>query len=511
MRNFIYLVGLSFILLGCTSRAESNVVASETAVSPTPEPTSTLAPTHYLAPSTLIGNSDQIYSQSNDIVTLSRSSIEWETYAYELEDDFTILPGSFDGETTMSHTFETWILENEYLKVTILPEFGGRILSIIYKPTGHEELYQNPIGVPYLIDRGVFYYDWLMIYGGIFPTFPEPEHGKSWLKSWDFEIVEETAESVTVMMSFTDDIDIAAAPRQYNVGKTDIEAKFYITLRAGRAAVDTRIELTNTTGSDAQFEYWTNVGLAPGSKPGDPATTDDAIIVAPINEIHVPNFYDHIATDEQQTGSNGVYAFDALREYKNWSDEGIAYAYPDLGGTTFWGVINQENREGFFRIADNRVTEGLKIWTFGYPQSTAINPFRSDDYDRPMIELWAGVTPEFWIRDTFAGNDTLVIEETYAPTINMGYVSHANENMLINMAVVEDEIWAEMFSIWPDSIVTVDVLNKEGEVLSTTELEPTARRGARFRVDMPAEATEIRFTNEAGTVLLSNAIVAVEE
>ncbi len=26
---------------------------------------------------------------------------------------------------------------------------------------------------------GNFYYDWLMVYGGIFPTFPDPEHGRS--------------------------------------------------------------------------------------------------------------------------------------------------------------------------------------------------------------------------------------------------------------------------------------------------------------------------------------------
>ena len=66
------------------------------------------------------------------------------------------------------------MLENRYLKVTLVPEFGGRILSIIYKPTGHEQLYRTEVGVPYGMTAGVFYYDWLMVYGGIFPTFPDP-------------------------------------------------------------------------------------------------------------------------------------------------------------------------------------------------------------------------------------------------------------------------------------------------------------------------------------------------
>ena len=66
------------------------------------------------------------------------------------------------------------MLENRYLKVTLVPEFGGRILSIIYKLTGHEQLYRNEVGVPYGINANNFYYDWLMVYGGIFPTFPMP-------------------------------------------------------------------------------------------------------------------------------------------------------------------------------------------------------------------------------------------------------------------------------------------------------------------------------------------------
>ena len=511
---------LLFFLVGCASAGTA--VSSEPEVSaasnitptaeetPTEEPRFQVSETHAFAPSTLMGNTDQIYAQSNDIVSLSQTTLEWETYAYELEEDFTVVPGSFDAETTMMHTFDAWVMENEYLKVTIVPEFGGRILSMIYKPTGREELYQNPIGIPYLIDRGVFYYDWLMIYGGIFPTFPEPEHGKTWLLPWDFEIVEETADKVTIVMSITDDID-NAAPRQYTVGKTGVEAKFYVTLRAGRAAVDTRIELTNTTGSDTDFEYWTNVGFAPGSKVGDPATNEHAIIVTPAEQIRIPGFYDHIAEDEQQIGSNGVYEFDALREFQNWSDEGIAYAYPDVSDTTFWGVINTEFNEGLIRIADNSITKGLKMWTFGYPQSSAINPFRSDDYDRPMIELWAGLTEEFWIRDTFPGNETIAFEETYAPSINMQNVTHANENMMLNMAIVENEIWAEMFPIWPDIPIVVEVLDAEGEVISDALLRPNARRGGRFRLDMPDTATELRFTNEAGTVLFTNEIVRIDE
>ena len=47
--------------------------------------------------------------------------------------------------------------------------------------------------MPYGIKGDIFYYDWLMVYGGIFPTFPDAEHGKTWLKLWNFRVVKENA------------------------------------------------------------------------------------------------------------------------------------------------------------------------------------------------------------------------------------------------------------------------------------------------------------------------------
>jgi hypothetical protein len=107
-------------------------------------------------------------------VTLSESSISWNTVKYATSAENGFVSGSLDKKTIVDRTFKTYVLENRYLKVTLLPEFGGRILSIVYKPTGHEQLYRTEVGVPYGIKAGVFYYDWLMVYGGIFPTFPDP-------------------------------------------------------------------------------------------------------------------------------------------------------------------------------------------------------------------------------------------------------------------------------------------------------------------------------------------------
>ena len=108
-----------------------------------------------------------------DKVSLSELTITWSTVNYATDAENGFVSGSLDKKTIVDRTFRTHVLENRYLKVTLVPEFGGRILSIIYKPTGHEQLYRTEVGVPYGIKGGNFYYDWLMVYGGIFPTFPD--------------------------------------------------------------------------------------------------------------------------------------------------------------------------------------------------------------------------------------------------------------------------------------------------------------------------------------------------
>src|SRR3954464_3549356 len=172
-----------------------------------------------------------------DRVSLSESTMTWSTVKYATDAENGLVSGSLDTNTIVDRTFRVRVLENRYLKVTLLPEFGGRILSIIYKPTGHEQLYRSEVGVPYGIEAGTFYYDWLMVLGGIFPTFPDAEHGKAWLKPWDFKVVKESAGEVTVSMSLKDDIAYSAAPGRFLRGATDIEATYYVTLKADRAAL----------------------------------------------------------------------------------------------------------------------------------------------------------------------------------------------------------------------------------------------------------------------------------
>lgn len=411
---------------------------------------------------------------SDDRVSLRESTISWATYQYDLTEQYGIADGSYDGTSLSQQTFQTWILENRYLRVTLLPNFGGRIISIIYKPTGHEELYQNPVGVPYQIGTGIFYYDWLMVYGGIFPTFPEPEHGKTWLLPWDFQVVTASDQEVTVAMSTKDEIDNSAAPSQYNLGATGLEVTYFVTMRAGRAAVDVKIEIANPSEDSIEYEYWTNATLAPGSDPLAPRTTAGAEIIAPIEAIKIPRYWQGIAAQEKASRFIDVYDFVNLRYFKNWPDMGIAYAFPDMEGQNFWGVINHDNEEGLFRIADNTITPGLKMWTWGFPQSNVVDPNTSTDESRPYIELWAGVTREFWQRASLPANSHLEIKETYSPSVGMANVTHANETFLVNMAHDgSSSIDCQIFGMFPDQSVQLSMLlDDQAFYAETVNLDP---------------------------------------
>ncbi len=360
-------------------------------------------------------------------VTLTESQVQWKTYKHTANPDYSLLNDTFSTDI-VTHTYKSLVMENEYLKVTLVPEYGGRILSMIYKPTGHEQLYQNPVGRPYGPQWDAFYYDWLMVWGGIFPTFPEPEHGKAWCRPWTFEITRNTAEEVSVTMSFTDDIDFKTPPAQFKYGTTHITCNFEVTLAAQTSALKTSVTLANPNGKEIPYEYWTNVGVAPGSVPGNTQCDDQTEIIGPVSTVKIADSWPDIQKVEQKVSSN-VYRFEKLRWYKNWANDGIAYAWPVEGN--FWGALNHKNNEAIIRISDNVKTPGLKLWGFGYIQSRGFNPETNIEYHRPFIEMWAGVSKEFFTPAQFPANSTLQFDEYYTPAAGLASFTHASKHAVI--------------------------------------------------------------------------------
>jgi hypothetical protein len=424
-------------------------------------------------------------SPAPDRVSLKETTITWSTVKYATDAENGFVSGSLDKKTIVNRAFKTFVLENRYLRVTLLPEFGGRILSIIYKPTGHEELYRTEVGVPYGIKAGNFYYDWLMVYGGIFPTFPDPEHGKTWLKPWDFKVVKQSADEVTVSMSLKDDFAYSSPPRKFRRGSTGIEATYYVTLKADRAALDARMVLKNPEPKTLQYEYWTCTTLAPGSDPKHPKATGGAEIIAPIYAYTTPAWSANLSEGDKSLGMEKR-RFQKLRYFRNWPTMGIAYAAPDMQGGNFWGVINHDDKEGIMRIADNTITPGLKMWTWGFPSFTNETDARKDPTEQqPYIELWAGVSDQFFHSAQFPAMGEVSIPETYSPTVGMSNVTHANDNILINLSVEESRVNLQFFSIEPATPLRI-TLKRGDAVFFNESVKADPRNGNRISATLPA-------------------------
>jgi hypothetical protein len=437
----------------------------------------------------------QAASPVPDQVSLSEQTMTWSTVKFATSAENGLVGGSLDKKTIVDRTFRTYMLENRYLKVTLLPEFGGRILSIVYKPTGHEQLYRSEVGVPYGIKAGNFYYDWMIVYGGVFPTFPDAEHGKTWLKPWDFKVVKQGAGEVTVSMSLKDDFEYSAAPGRFRSGSTGIEATTYVTLKADRAALDARVVLKNPQNKTIEYEYWTCTTLAPGSDPNNPKTTGGAEIIAPIQAYTTPHWSANLADGDKSAGS-GRSRFEKLRYFKNWPTMGIAYAAPDMGAANFWGVINHDNDEGIIRIADNTVTPGLKMWTWGFPSFTNETDARKDPNEaRPYVELWAGVSDQFFHSAHFPALGEVSIPETYSPTVGMSNVTGANENILINLAAEGASVNLQFFSLEPATPLRV-TLKRGDAVLFDDAVTADPKNGNRISATIPGSGSgeQVRLT-----------------
>jgi hypothetical protein len=273
----------------------------------------------------------------------------------------------------------------------------------------------------------IFYYDYLIITGGIFPSFPEPEHGKYWNQPYDFEVVSESEEAITVRMSRQDDRDLVdGVPEVYGVGRTDVLVEVDVTLRAGSTSLKLDTKLTNTRSSSIpEFEYWMVTTLAPGSAPGATAISLNTRILAEMDRVHLLESSWSWFGDAEERVDGEVFRWNNLSYFENWVDQGTAFAYPDYHAN-WWGSINYDNNIGILRVSDNVETPGLKLWTFGRG-SLDIDINDSDEWLRPTIEMWSGVTPEFWDRGTMSANEVRQWSESYFPTLGLREVTAASE------------------------------------------------------------------------------------
>lgn len=366
-------------------------------------------------------------------VQLRDTTVVWQHHEFELNADYSMGNYSTVDTDIEEVVFEdAKVIENELIRLVIIPEYGARVLSFYYKPTGHEYLYQSECGSAYGIGAGNFYYDWLMVYGGIFPTFPEPEHGKTWFLPWEYSVIKNNSDTVTIRMEYTDDSAYDQAPGSFNNGITNLTCQVDISVYSQISIWDFDVNILNEKGNNVNYEYWTCTTLAPGSEVGNTGTPLNSEIVVPADE-----YFAGWSPGGWIGNYNTNYDISDIDYLEEWDDMGIAYA--DEFDEIYWGVINHENEEGVFRVSENIQTYGLKFWTWGKNNiDNNMYDFSNGGADN-YIELWAGVSEAFFQDAVIAGNEQKSWKELYCPTVNLSSICHMNEYAAANLSWQDEE------------------------------------------------------------------------
>jgi hypothetical protein len=411
------------------------------------------------------------------------------------------------------------VVDNKYVKATFVPGYGGRLLSLIYKPTGNDLLYTNPTGTPYGFNSNPvgrpgtspFYHNWLMVWGGIFPTLTEAEHGKYWFLPWDYSI-SQNGNSVSITMTKKDTIDYADKPSRYVHGQTGLETTVTYTIGKTAPSVDMSVSIHNPSDKAVQYEYWTCTTLAPGASSNQGSPTME--IVSPVTQIQRDPAYGWMADVEKPanpaTPNDRYLTLDKLNKMVNWNRDGIAYGQGLAANPqgNWWGVINQENGEGVVRVGNNQVTPGMKFWEWGYNSSFDTNIFRNGSSARPYIELWAGTSNRFFEPATVAPGATTSWTETFMPTMDLSGVTNATRSGAAQVAFQRSggqlTVRGDVFSTHIGDDLRVRLVDKAtGRTLASRSFTAAADQSADLSANVGEGATvQLVLTDRAGNVLL---------
>jgi len=152
-------------------------------------------------------------------------------------------------------SYRAIVLENELLALTLLPELGGRIYRCVFKPAGHNILYNNPVIKP--TRWGPKEQGWWLAAGGIEYGLPVEEHGYESGVPWQVEL-RSSPEAISVRLISQGEQEV----RPYGAEKGRLRASIDVTLRAGEARFTLSPLLENGTDHAVKLTYWTNAMLA---------------------------------------------------------------------------------------------------------------------------------------------------------------------------------------------------------------------------------------------------------
>lgn len=348
-------------------------------------------------------------------------------------------------DTKTDHEYEALYIENEYIKVMVLPELGGRIQMAYDKIAKRHFVYYNHVIKPALVGLAG---PWIS--GGIEFNWPQ-HHRPSTFMPVDCKIEEHPDGSVSVTVS----------ENERMFGQKGMAA---FTLRPKSAFLEINGTLYNPTPLPQTFLWWANPAVA---------VNDHYRSVFPpdINAV-----FDHgkraVSSFPIATGTYYKMDYSAGVDIANYKNIFVPTSYMGVNSKyDFEGGYECDTQAGMLHVASHHVSPGKKQWTWGNGDFGRAWDRNLTDEDGPYIELMAGVftenQPDFsWLMPY----EEKVFTQYFLPYRELGVVKNATKDILMNIDPEADgEVKLKLFVTSPMAIKAV--VRHNGSVIFEEEIE----------------------------------------
>jgi tetratricopeptide (TPR) repeat protein len=328
-------------------------------------------------------------------------------------------------------------LENEFLRLMILPQIGGRIHVGLDKRTGYDFFYRQNVIKPALVGLAG---PWIS--GGVEFNWPQ-HHRPATFMPVETSIERDSDGSVTVWCSDHDPM-------------SRMKGMHGVCLRPGQAVVEVKVRLYNRTLDTQTFLWWANVATQVHERyqsffPKDVRFAADhakrAITEYPLSQ------GDYYGIDYGQRGRTGVpaelqppkfvpdgsYAANDLGWYANIP---VPTSYMIVGSRgDFFGGYDHGRRAGTVAVSNHHIAPGKKQWTwgnheFGYAWDRSLT-----DSDGPYVELMSGVytdnQPDF---SFLAPGETKTFSQFWYPIAEIGVPDLASVDAALRVETDDREV-----------------------------------------------------------------------
>lgn len=304
------------------------------------------------------------------------------------------------------------ILENEYVRIEIMPELGGRIYRALDKTNNYDFVYCNRVIKPALVGLAG---PWIS--GGIEFNWPQ-HHRPNTFGPVEYRLEQGEDGSATVWVSEID--------RMYG---TKMTAGF--TLYPGKAYLEISAQLYNRTPEPQTFLWWANPAVAVNDHTQS-VFPPDVTAVFDHGKRDVSRFPIATGTYYKMDYSEGV----DISRYKNIPVPTSYMAYKS--DFNFVGGYDHGVQAGLLHVANHHISPGKKQWTWGNGEFGQAWDRNLTDEDGPYIELMTGVytdnQPDFtWLQPY----EEKSFKQYFMPYKDIGVVKNASIEAAVNLEVDE--------------------------------------------------------------------------